>query len=90
MFGDNVLVVNSTVMPVSKLHKRSHILNYQRTRESQSKGIIKFVHMNGNDNPDEIFRTWLYLTEHIIISSILFLVLENKVFLPSLSFFWVY
>ena len=42
MFGDNFLVVNSTVMSDSKLQHCSYILNYHRTRESQAKGIIKF------------------------------------------------
>ena len=32
MFGDNVLVVNSTVMPAGKLQLWSHILHYHFTR----------------------------------------------------------
>ena len=54
MFGNNVLVVNSTMMPAVKLQRLSHILNYHRTREAQAKGIVKFVHMNGNENPADI------------------------------------
>ena len=50
VFGDNLLVVNSTVMTASKLQHRYNILNYQFTKESQVKGIIKFVIMRGNDN----------------------------------------
>ena len=67
MFGDNFLVVNSTVTTVDKLQRRSHILNYHSTREAQTKGIIKFLHMNGNENPSDIvtksraYNTWLPL-----------------------------
>ena len=37
--------------------------------------------------PPNTCRTWLYLTEHIIISYLLFLVLEKKVFLLTSPFF---
>ena len=42
MFGDNLSVVNLTIMPTGKLQRLYHILNYHRTKESQAKGIIKF------------------------------------------------
>ena len=64
MFGDSFLVVNLTIMPAGKLQFQSHIHNYQRTQESQAKGIIKFVHMNGNEKPANIvtnsraYNTW--------------------------------
>ena len=51
IFGDNVLVVNSTIVPAGKIQRQSQILNDHRTREDQSEGIIKLVHINGNDNP---------------------------------------
>ena len=35
-------------------------------------------------------RTWLYLMEHLLLYSLLFFVLEKKVFLPSFYFFLVY
>ena len=41
-------------MPAGKLQHRYHILNYHRTREYWTKGIIKFVHINGNNNPAAI------------------------------------
>ena len=52
MFGDNLSVVNSTVMPNGKLQKRSHLLNYHICREAQASGIINFAHIDGKDNPD--------------------------------------
>ena len=67
MFGDFFLVVNSTVITAVKIQHRYHIINYHCTRESQAKDIIKFVHMNGNDNLADImtksraYNTWLPL-----------------------------
>ena len=54
VFGDNFSVVNLNVMRAGKLQRRSHILNYYRIREAKANGIIKFVHMNGNENPADI------------------------------------
>ena len=54
VFGDNFLVVKSTVMPAGKLRRPSHILNYHCTRESQLKGIIIFLHRNGNETHSNI------------------------------------
>ena len=54
MFGDNLSVVNSTVMPNGKLQKRSHLLNYHICRAAQASGIINFAHIDGKDNPADI------------------------------------
>ena len=59
-------------MTSSKLQRLSHILNYHCTREAQAKTIIKFVHINGNYNPDNIVtnirasNTWSPLMEPLI------------------------
>ena len=72
MFGDFFLVVNSTVITAVKIQHRYHIINYHCTRESQAKDIIKFVHMNGNDNLADImtksraYNTWYPLTKPLI------------------------
>ena len=54
MFGDNLSVVNSSVLPSGKLQKRAHILNYHRVREAQAAGIVQFVHIDGKENPADI------------------------------------
>ena len=54
MFGDNLSVVNSSVLPSGKLQKRAHILNYHRLREAQAAGIVRFVHIDGKENPADI------------------------------------
>ena len=57
---------------------------------------LRIIDTDFNDDEDRVFqnnvsmnmdwRTWIYLTDHLIISSFS-LVLENKVFLTSFSFF---
>ena len=47
LFGDNLSVVNSSVLPNGKLQKRSHLLNYHLCREAQASGVINFAHIDG-------------------------------------------
>ena len=54
MFGDNVQVINSTVLPADKIQHQYQIINDHCTREDQANGIIEFVNMNSNDNPADI------------------------------------
>ena len=72
MFGDNLSVVNSSVLPAGKLQKRAHILNFHRVREAQASGIVKFVHIDGKENPADILtksrssKTWFPLMKPLI------------------------
>ena len=72
MFGDNLSVVNSSVLPSGKLQKRAHILNYHRVREAQAAGIVRFVHIDGKENPADILtkprssRDWCGLMKPLI------------------------
>ena len=54
MFGDNLSVVNSSVLPSGKLQKRVHILNHHRVREAQAAGVVRFIHVDGKENPADI------------------------------------
>ena len=73
MFGDNFLVVKLTVMPASKLQCPYHIIKYHSTRESQVKVIIKFVRINGNDNPaDYVTKTCTSNTWFPLMNPLLF------------------
>ena len=54
VFGDNLSVVNSSILPSGKLQKRAHILNYHRVREAQAAGVVRFVHVDGKENPADI------------------------------------
>ena len=75
MFGDNFPVSKLNVMPARKLKYPSHIIKYHCTREVQVKGIIKFVHKNGNDNPADIVtksrasNTWFPLMNPLLFWS---------------------
>ena len=59
-------------MPTGKIQRQSQILNDHLTREDQSEGIIKFVHINGNENPADIVtkicasNTWYPLVKPLI------------------------
>ena len=72
MFGDNMSVVNSSVLPSGKLQKRAHLLNYHRVREAQAVGTVKFVHMDGKENPADIMtkarssREWFPLMKPLL------------------------
>ena len=72
MFGDNLSVVNSSALPSGKLQKRAHILNYHRAREAQAAGIVRFVHIDGKENPADILtkprssRDWYRLMKPLI------------------------
>ena len=62
-------------MPTSKIQRRSHIIKYHCTWEDQAKSIIKFVHMNGNENTADIvtkshaYITWLPHMEPLLFLS---------------------
>ena len=59
-------------MPAGKLQRQSQTLNYHHTTQDQEKGITKFVHINGNNNPDEIVtnicasNTWYPLANTLL------------------------
>ena len=73
MLGDNVFVVNLTVVSAGKLQRQYQIIDDHRTREDQAKRIIKFVHINVNDNPAEIatkicaYNTWCPLAKTLLL-----------------------
>ena len=54
MFGDNESVVLPSTIPHSKLMKRHNTLSYHKTREAVAAGIVKYFHINGEDNPADI------------------------------------
>ena len=42
ILGDNISLVNSSVIPHIKLHKSKNVLNYHRVWEEQAYGIVIF------------------------------------------------
>jgi hypothetical protein len=72
LFGDNLSVVNSSTMPSGNLQKRQNILNYHRVRDAQAAGIVNFVHIDGKQNPADIWtkhvssREWYEVMKPLI------------------------
>ena len=54
MFGDNESVVNTASLPHAKLAKRWHALSFHCCREAIAAGILRFVHVNSEDNAADI------------------------------------
>ena len=59
MFGDNLAVVNSASIPDDTLKKRHNALSYHRVREAIAAGVLKFYHIDGNDNPADVLTKFL-------------------------------
>ena len=58
LFGDNKSVVDSSVIPHGKLHKRHTALSFHCVREIIASGIVVFTFLKGKLNPADI------LTKH--------------------------
>jgi hypothetical protein len=59
LFGDNLAVVSSSTIPEFNLKKRHNALSYHRVREAVAAGIIKYIHINGTDNPADVLTKFL-------------------------------
>ena len=59
LLGDNKSVVTSSTIPHSMLNKRHQALAYHRVRSAVAGGFIKFCHIDGNQNPADIFTKFL-------------------------------
>ena len=59
MFGDNESVVNSSMHPHAKLHKRHTMLSFHRVRQAIAHKILAFFHIDGKINPaDMVSKHW--------------------------------
>jgi Reverse transcriptase (RNA-dependent DNA polymerase) len=73
LFGDNESVVNSSVNPASKLHKRHTALSYHRVREAIAAKVVKFIYIPGDQNPADILsKAWGYQQVWPMLRAILF------------------
>lgn len=54
MFGDNESVVNSSMTPHAKLHKRHNALSFHRVREAIASKVFVFLYLKGENNPADI------------------------------------
>jgi len=63
MFGDNESVVNSSINPHSRLHKRHTLLSYHFVREAIASGTYVFLHISGENNPADILsKHWAWIS----------------------------
>jgi len=61
MFGDNESVVNSSMQPHARLHKRHTALSFHRVREAIAARYAAFHHLPGDLNPADILtKHWGY------------------------------
>ena len=73
MFGDNKSVVDSSLIPQSKLHKQHTALSYHQVREAIAAGIVSFPHLPGSMNPADILsKHWAYSSIWPMLQALLF------------------
>ena len=72
-FGDNQSMINGSVMPTGKLHKRHVSLSYHRVREAVAAGYLQMFHVEGATNPSDILsKHWSYSQIWPVLKPILF------------------
>ena len=73
MFGDNKSVVDSSIKPHAKLHKRHNALSFHRVREAIASKFIVFSFLDGKYNPADILsKHWAYQTIWPLLRPLLF------------------
>ena len=73
MFGDNKSVVDSSMTPHAKIHKRHVALSFHRVREAIVAKIVGYHFINGNINPaDVLSKHWGHSQVWPILQPLLF------------------
>ena len=73
IFGDNESVVNASVIPHYRLHKRHVLLSFHRVREAMAAGFAKFFHIAGAMNPSDVLsKHWAYSDVWEVLRPLLF------------------
>ena len=73
MFGNNGIVVNSSMTPHGKTHKRHAALSFHRVREAIADKIIACHLINGKINPvDVLSKHWAHYSVWPTLKSLLF------------------
>jgi hypothetical protein len=75
MFGDNKTVVDSSMIPYGRLHKRHTALSFHRVREAVASGMVGFYHIASEENPADILsKHWGYPQVWPLLRTLLFCV----------------
>ena len=73
MFGDNRSVVDSSMTPHAKIHKRHVALSFHRVREAIAANIIDYFFIPGEINPADILsKHWGYQQTWTMLQPLLF------------------
>ena len=73
MFGDNRSVVDSSMIPNTRLHKRHTALSFHRVREAIASKILAFIYVPGKINPADILsKHWGYQQIKDMLKPLLF------------------
>ena len=73
MFGDNRSVVDSSMTPHAKIHKRHVALSFHRVREAIAAKIVGYYFMPGEINPADILsKHWGYSQVWTMLQPLLF------------------
>ena len=73
VFGDNESVVNGSMQPQSRLHKRHTALSCHRVREAIAAGVLRFAHVAGKANPaDTLSKAWSHTAVWPVLRPLLF------------------
>jgi hypothetical protein len=73
MFGDNKSVIDSSMIPHVKLHKRHTALSLHRVREAIAGDMIFFHHIDGKVNPaDVLSKHWAHKPSYPQLRLLLF------------------
>jgi hypothetical protein len=73
MFGDNKLVVDSSMRIDAKRHKRHTTLSFHKVREAIAVGMVIFTHIMGALNPADILsKHWEYAAVWKLLRPLLF------------------
>ena len=73
MFGDNKSVIDSSMIPHAKLHKRHNFLSFHRVREAIAAKLLRFIFIPSNINPADILsKHWGYQQVKVTLKTLLF------------------
>ena len=73
MFGDNKSVIDISMIPYAKLHKRHNFLSFHRVREAIAAKLLKFIFIPSTINPADILsKHWGYQQVKTTLKTLLF------------------
>jgi hypothetical protein len=73
VFGDNKTVIDASLTPHAKLHKRHNALSFHRVQEAVASKYVTIFHLPGEYNPADILsKHWAYASVWRTMNALLF------------------